>query len=420
MNLTDPRAAAHLQPPPLCVAVAADAMASATNASVDTFDSGPSAIAAESWVVEVLARLAGLGREASGVLTPGGSLSNLMAVLLARDRFAGQRGLDVRRDGTRALGRPVVLCSELAHFSVRRACATLGLGTDAVRSVKVDGARQMDAAGVSRALGRLSQDAVPLAIVATAGTTDFGSIDRLPEIAAVAKAHRIWLHVDAAYGFGALFSPRLSRLLDGIGSADSITADLHKFGWQPAPASLLLVRRRADLASFREEVAYLNPADDLQAGYLGLLGHSLQTTRRADALKIAATLLSYGSTELGRMVEACCDLAKYAARAVAADHRLELVAPAELGSVVFRYLPAQPALADEVNAVLRRELMRAGTQLLGRTSARLESSGVHQICLKLTFVNPIAGFDDVDQLIEATCVAGYAAEQLLSAQNEGS
>ncbi|GDY28845.1 pyridoxal phosphate-dependent decarboxylase family protein [Gandjariella thermophila] len=411
IELGHPWAAAHLQPAPLAVAVAADTLASAGNASLDTYDSAASAIAVERWVIGVLAGLAGLGDAAEGVFTPGGSLSNLMALLLAREHAAVRRGVDVRRNGVAGLPNPVVLCSSVAHFSVHRACATLGLGEAAVRPVPVDQRWRMRPEALAAALAGLDGGHTPVAVVATAGTTDFGSVDPLPEIAEVAREHGTWLHVDAAYGFGALLSPRLAGRLAGLALADSVTVDLHKLGWQPASASALLVRDAAAFAALDRSVAYLNPADDAAAGYDGLLGRSLQTTRRPDAVKVAATLLAYGRRGLGQMVEHCHDLARHAERWIAAAPRLELVAPAELTTVVFRYRTADPALADEVNAALRRRLLRSGQALVGRTAVRPAGPGsAERTCLKLTLLNPNTTPRDLDDLLAAVVDAGVATE----------
>lgn len=184
IDLSHPASAAHLQPPALAVAVAADTLASATNASLDTYDSGPATIAVERQLIGSLARLARLGPHADGVFTPGGSLSNLLALLLARDAAAARLGIDVRSQGVAALPRPVVFCSEIAHFSVHRACAALGLGEDAVVPVPVDATHRMRPDALDAALRELG-DATPIAVVATAGSTDFGSIDPLPQIAGV-------------------------------------------------------------------------------------------------------------------------------------------------------------------------------------------------------------------------------------------
>ncbi len=421
LDLTHPNAAAHLQPPPLSVAVAADAIASATNASLDTFDSGPSGIALERWSIEALARLAGLDARADGVMTPGGSMSNLLALLLARDAAAARRGTDARREGVAALGRPVVFCSEVAHFSVDRACAALGLGERAVRAIPVDDHRRMRLGALARALGALEPDELPIAIVATAGTTDFGSVDPLHAIAELAARHRVWMHVDAAYGFGALFSDSLAPRLDGLARAHSVTVDLHKLGWQPAAASVLLVSDASAFAALDREVAYLNPRDDAEVGYDGLLGRSLQTTRRPDAAKVAATLLAYGTRGLGRMVDACHELARHAELRVTREPLLELVAPAELTTVVFRYrgapgwwggLAGGEALEearDALNGAIRRRLLESGAAVLGRTCASLDgNAGRPRVCLKLTLLNPCTRPDEIDALIDLVLEAGLA------------
>ncbi|MFJ7157125.1 pyridoxal phosphate-dependent decarboxylase family protein [Streptomyces sp. NPDC101118] len=414
IDLAHPWAAAHLQPPPLTVAVAADALAGAGNASLDTYDSGACALAVERWVVGVLAGLAGLGERADGVLTPGGSLSNLMALLLARDATAHRRGLDVRRHGVAALPGPVVFCSELAHFSTHRACAALGLGEAAVHPLPVDARRRMRPDALAAALDALGPDRTPVAVVATAGTTDFGTVDPLPQIAGIAAARGLWLHVDAAYGFGALFSERLAGRLAGLELADSVTLDLHKTGWQPAAAGALLVADPAAFAALEREVAYLNPADDAEAGYDGLLGRSLQTTRRADAVKAAATFLAYGRTGLGRLVDTCHDLARHAERRVRGEPDLELVGPAELTTVVFRHRGTRPGTADALNAALRRHLLESGAALVGRTMARTGGPGTRpRVCLKLTLLNPAATPADIDGLLDAVLDAGRTCAPLL-------
>jgi L-2,4-diaminobutyrate decarboxylase len=416
LDLSHPRAAAHLQPPPLAIAVVADTLASISNASLDTYDSGPAGIAIERWLVRALAELAGLGPHADGVLTPGGSLSNMLGLLLARDAIALRQNVNARIEGISALPRPVVLCSELAHFSVHRACAALGLGEAAVRPVPTDERRRMRPDVIEQILESLDRSReTPLAIVATAGTTDFGSIDPLGEIATIAAQHEIWLHIDAAYGFGMLFSNRLSHKLAGIERADSITLDLHKVGWQPAAASVLLLGDRAHFGALEREVAYLNPSDDTAAGLDGLLGRSLQTTRRADALKVVATLLAHGRSGLGEMVDICHDLARYAAERIARESELELVWTPELTTVLFRYRCQRPhgeRRDDEVNGALRRRLLERGVALLGRTAVKLAGPDASEcVCLKLTLLNPSATPGDIDDLIHAVLRAGREAER---------
>jgi L-2,4-diaminobutyrate decarboxylase len=319
--------------------------------------------------------------------------------------------VDTRRDGVAGLPRPVVLASEVAHFSVQRACATLGLGEAAVRPVAVDHHYRMRPDALAAQLAQLSADTMAVAVVATAGTTDFGSVDPLPQIAALTAEHRVWLHVDAAYGFGALFSERMAPLLAGLGAADSVTLDLHKIGWQPASASAVLVRDAARFAPLDSPVAYLNPVDDTLAGYGGLLGRSLQTTRRADTVKVAATLLAHGRLGLGRMVDACHDLARHAQRRIDTEPTLELVSPAQLSTVVFRYRGSRPGSDSMLNAALRRRLLHSGRALVGRTEVLLDGPAAPpSVCLKLTLLNPTARPQDIDTLLEAVLAAGHDEE----------
>jgi L-2,4-diaminobutyrate decarboxylase len=373
----DPACAGHLHTPPLAVAVAAEVIAAALNPSLDSWDQGPSATEIEALVVDVLAGLVGYpsGR-AAGVITSGGTESNLMGLLLARDAAAeALTGRPVAAHGLgAAAGRLRFFCGEVAHFSVRRNAALLGLGEEAVVAVPVDGAYRMDPAALAERLAATVRDGlVPAAVVATAGSTDFGGVDPLRETVRACAERRVWCHVDAAYGGGALFSDRLAGLLDGLADADSVALDLHKLGWQPVAAGVFLTARAAALRPLARRVAYLNPADDEAAGYPSLLGHSLRTTRRVDAFKMAVTFRALGRHGLGRLVDACHDLARHAAARIDADPRLELAAQPVLSTVVFRYRPDRdPAArigADRISRIGADRISRAGADRISRASA---------------------------------------------------
>ncbi|MFD3914369.1 pyridoxal-dependent decarboxylase [Streptomyces sp. NPDC058603] len=434
----DASCAAHLHCPPLAVAVAADLAVSALNPSQDSWDQAPAATALETLLLQELAGLVGYEPEqAAGVLTSGGTESNLMGLMLARDRILGAasgRQIEltgvpgVPGAGTDHAPRPRILASAAAHFSVQRAAALLGLGEDAVLPVPVDHHLRMDTEALADVLdGCAGRGELPVAVVATAGTTDTGAIDPLRACAALAAEHGAWLHVDAAYGGGALLSDRLAPLLDGLGLADSVSLDWHKLGWQPAAAGVFLVRRSETYASLARRAVYLNPADDEEAGYPSLLGLSLRTTRRADAFKIAVTLRTLGREGLGRLVDACRDLAVAGARAVADHPRLELHSEPVLTAFLFRYLPERPsdtadapadtaeaqreydARCDAVNAALRRRLLREGSAVVGRTE--LPGEGPGRVRLKLTLLNPHTTAAEVERLLHAVVAAGRAEEE---------
>ncbi|MGN9842646.1 pyridoxal phosphate-dependent decarboxylase family protein [Nonomuraea sp. H19] len=410
----DPGCAAHLHCPPLAVAVAADLAITALNPSQDSWDQAPATTALETLVLGELAELVGYPPTAAGVLTSGGTESNLMGLMLARDsvlrRATGRR---VERSGLPASPQQArIFASEAAHFSVRRAAALLGLGEDAVVTVPVDHELRMRPDELARALRECAGlGELPLAVFATAGTTDTGAIDPLGACADLAAEHGAWTHVDAAYGGGALLSDRLAPLLADIERADSVSLDWHKLGWQPAAAGVFLVRRAESYASLARRAAYLNPADDEEAGYSSLLGLSLRTTRRPDAFKIAVTLRTLGWDGLGRLVDACHDLARAGAAAVRAHPRLELHADPVLTAFLFRYAPADPALADRVNAGLRRRLLREGRAVVGRTE--LPGEGPGRVRLKLTLLNPNTTAAEVERLVHLVAAAGQAEEETL-------
>ncbi|MDH6575272.1 pyridoxal-dependent decarboxylase [Kitasatospora sp. MAP5-34] len=406
----DPACAAHLHCPPLAVAAAADLAVSALNPSLDSWDQAPVATALETALLAELAGLVGYHPgAAAGVLTSGGTESNLMGLMLARDQILAA---DVELDGLPAGVRPTIVASRAAHFSVQRAAALLGLGERAVRVVPVDRELRMDPAGLAEVLAdTVRAGATPIAVVATAGNTDTGAVDPLHRAADLAAEYGAWLHVDAAYGGGALLSDRLAPLLDGLARADSVSLDWHKLGWQPTAAGVFLVRRAQTYASLARRAVYLNPDDDERAGYPSLLGLSLRTTRRADAFKIAVTLRTLGRAGLGRLVDTCHDLALVAAETVRAEPVLELHCEPILTTVVFRYLPdsRDPAEVDRCNAELRRALLRAGRAVVGRTE--LPGEGPGRVRLKLTLLNPHTSGAQVAALLAEVVRAGRSVER---------
>jgi L-2,4-diaminobutyrate decarboxylase len=247
----------------------------------------------------------------------------------------------------------------------------------------------MDVGALDAELERLAQEGLePIAIVATAGTTDLGAIDPIAALADRAAAAGAWLHVDAALGAGLALSPRLGVWLEGIGRADSVTADLHKLFWIPFAASALLVRDPALLEPVRHHADYLNRAEDEAAGTVNLATRSLDTSRRFDALKALVALRATGRRRMAELVEHVVELTRGAAAAVARHPELELLAEPSTVTVVFR-----AAGGDEVNIEVQRRLFASGRAVIGRTRLR------GAVALKLTLVNPLASAADVDALL---------------------
>lgn len=378
----EPAAAAHLNCPVVIPALVAEVFVSGVNASLDTFDQSAGATFVERHLVDWTNARIGWGTGADGVFTTGGTQSNLQALLLARGR-AGAPADRLR-----------VLAGADGHFSVQKAARLLGLGEDAVIPVAVDASRRMAPAALAQALsGCVGRGEVPMAVVATAGTTDFGAIDPLPEVAALARSYGAWFHVDAAYGGGLLASRRRRHRLEGIELADSVALDFHKTWFQPVSCSALLVRDGASLGHVTWHADYLNPQD---SAHPNQVDKSLQTTRRFEALKLWMTLRVMGADAIGDHLDAVIDLTDTVAAELAAMPDVELAAAPQLSTIVFRWLP-DGADEDEVarlNEAVRAELFDAGRALVAAT--RVDGRRF----LKLTLLNPAATPADVLAVVD--------------------
>lgn len=413
-----PRYLAHLNCPVVIPAVAAEAVLSAVNSSLDTWDQSAGATLIERRLIDWTAARIGLGPAADGVFTSGGTQSNLQALLLAREE-AVSRGADP--------ARLRVLASECGHFSVQKAAKLLGLPADAVVPVPCGQDKRMQPAALARELERCAREGrTPMAVVATAGTTDFGSIDPLPDIADLCARHRVWLHVDAAYGCGLLVSPTRRHLLDGIERADSVTVDYHKSFFQPVSSSAVLVRDRTTLRHATYHSDYLNPRRAVAERIPNQVDKSLQTTRRFDALKLWMTLRVMGADGVGALFDEVLDLAERGWQLLDADPRFEVVARPTLSTLVFRWLPpttaadasgpgagdhvpgsratSDPALIDRANLHARAALFASGQAVVAGTKVR----GSHY--LKFTLLNPQTTPDDIAAVLDL--LAAHAEQHL--------
>jgi L-2,4-diaminobutyrate decarboxylase len=404
--VTHPYTAAHLHCPPLLAALAAEILVSALNQSMDSFDQAPIATIIEQRVIRWLCEEAGFPLAADGTFTTGGSQSNYMGLLLARDALfekhwkwsAPKSGLPPE---TRRLR---ILSSEVAHFTVEKSASQLGLGSDAVVRVGVDARFRMDLSALRRALEEVQKHhLLPMAVVATAGTTDFGSIDPLPEIAQIAHAAGAWLHVDAAYGGALLFAQHRDKL-KGVEAADSLTIDFHKLFWQPIPCAAFLLRDARQFDSMKLHADYLNPELHESEGIPNLVTTSLLTSRRFDALKLWISFQNLGRMKLTAMIERTLRLAEHAANLVRSTPQLELISEPQLTTVVFRYLPSNGD-ADELNATVRRRLFDRGLAVVGHTRVRQRQ------CLKFTCMNPVTTENQLEALLRIIVEQGEEIER---------
>ncbi|WP_067436288.1 pyridoxal phosphate-dependent decarboxylase family protein [Nocardioides jensenii] len=393
----EPGYAAHLNCPVVIPALIAELFVSSVNSSLDTFDQSIGGTFIERHLVDWTAGRIGFPETtADGIFTSGGTQSNLQALHLARGR--------VERHG---LGRLRIFASADGHFSVQKAARLLGLGDDAVVCIPTDERHRMRPDLLRVAMEAcLAQDGVPMAVVATAGTTDFGSIDPLDEVAALCHEHDTWFHVDAAYGGGLLASTRRRHLLEGIERADSVTVDYHKTWFQPVSASAVIVRDTAALRHITWHADYLNPKD---AAHPNQVDKSMQTTRRFDALKLWMTLRIMGPDLIGDYFDTVIDLAAQVHDAMVRCADIELAAEPTLSTLVFRYRPLglDQTLVDGLNTRIRAGLFDNGKSMIASTKVGGE------VWLKFTLLNPIATAGDILDIVDQIRCCG--AELLVGA-----
>lgn len=408
INVTHPNTVAHLHCPPLLASLAAEVVISALNQSMDSFDQAPIATILEQKMVRWLCAESGLPATADGTFTTGGSQSNYMGLLLARDQFLKRQwNWSAQKSGLPPEARRLrILCSEVSHFTVEKSASQLGLGTDAVIRIAVDDHFRMGLQDLRSALESLhAQNLLPMAIVATAGTTDFGSIDPLPEVAEIGHSSNTWLHVDAAYGGALLFSPAHRSKLAGIESADSLSIDFHKLFWQPIPCSAFFVRDASSFDSIKMHADYLNPELHEEEGIPNLVTTSLLTSRRFDAFKLWISFQSLGREKLAAMIDTTIALATHAAKIIESTLRLELVCQPQFSTVVFRYKPQRKDLdADKLNLEIRQRLFGRGDAVIGHTRVR------NQQCLKFTCMNPTTTEPQIEELIRLIAEEGKKLE----------
>lgn len=400
LSVHHPQCVAHLHCPSLVVSQAAEVLINATNQSMDSWDQSPSATIIEVKLIEWLRTQVGYQPGDAGVFTSGGTQSNLMGLMLARDAFFAARGHSVQQDGIPGDLRKIkVLCSENAHFSVQKNMALMGLGYQSVTLVKTDRFARMDLTDLKEKVEQAKANGEQiLAIVATAGTTDAGAIDPLRAIAELAAEHQIWVHVDAAWGGALLLSEKYRDYLDGIELVDSVTLDFHKQYFQTISCGAFLLKDARHYELMRYQAAYLNSEFDEAQGVPNLVSKSLQTTRRFDALKLWMGLEALGQTQYAEIIDHGVTLAQQVAEYVTTQASLELVMQPQLASVLFRFRPAQLAnISDAAIALLNQQI---GDALLdsGRANVGVtEHAGV--TCLKLTLLNPTVTLEDIKVLL---------------------
>lgn len=381
------------------VGMLAEMLAGGLNANLGGRDHMP--IEVERQVVEWVRQMLGFPVGATGLFVTGTSIANFLAVTVAR---TAALGASVRRTGVAAGGkRLTAYASAAAHSCIRQALELSGLGSDALRVVASDSLGSVDGEALRAMIGNDREaGATPFLVIGTAGSVDTGAIDDLAQLAALCREEKLWFHVDGAYGALAVLAPDLAPRLQGIQEADSVALDFHKWGQAPYDAGFLLVRDGAlHRATFASSAAYLRrETRGLAAGSPWPCDFGPDLSRGFRALKVWFILKTYGTERLGAAISRTCEVARYLEQRVRADSRLELLSPAQLNIVCFRYRCDN---ADAVNAAIVADLHESGI-------AAPSTTMVHgHVAIRAAIVNHRTAPRDIDALIDATLVLGETA-----------
>lgn len=405
LKVHHPHSLAHLHCPTMVTSQIAEVLINATNQSMDSWDQSPAGSLMEVQLIDWLRQKVGYGAGQAGVFTSGGTQSNLMGVLLARDwciakNWQNENGQEwsVQRDGipADALKKVKVICSENAHFSVQKNMAMMGMGFQSVVTVPVNDKAQMDMDALEKTMAHLqSEGKIVACVVATAGTTDAGAIDPLKKVREITTKYGAWMHVDAAWGGALLLSNDYRQWLDGLEQSDSVTLDFHKHYFQSISCGAFLLKDEANYRFMHYEAEYLNSAYDEEHGVPNLVSKSLQTTRRFDALKLWMTVEALGEDLYGSMIDHGVKLTREVADYIQSADQLELLIEPQFASVLFRVVPTDyPAeFLDSLNQNIADELFARGEANIGVTKVGQVQS------LKMTTLSPVVTLENVKNLL---------------------
>jgi len=370
-----PRFLGYIPSCPTFPAVMGDWLATGFNffAGVWPVAAGPNQV--ELTVLEWFRRWMGMPAGSMGLLTSGGSAATVTAVVAARHAAVG--------DETGDVARLTVYCSDQAHSSVMKAAWIAGLARKNVRAVATDDAYRLRMDSL-RELVKADRKAGlrPFLVGATAGATNTGAVDPLHELADFCEQEKLWLHTDSAYAGFSVLTERGRRLLDGLGRADSLTLDPHKWLYVPFECGCLLVKDPAKLESaFSVHPEYLQDVR-VRETEVNFSDYGEQLTRYSRALKVWFSVQYFGTAAIGAAQDRAMALAELAERIVRESPDLEVLTPAQFGIVCFRVRPRGMTGEDSLNALNERVNARVnGSGFVLMSSTRLRGALSLRLCI---------------------------------------
>jgi glutamate/tyrosine decarboxylase-like PLP-dependent enzyme len=394
LHVDHPRFFAFVPGPNNFVSVMADALAAGFNTFTGTWFAGSGPAQVELIVIDWLRQICGLPEGAGGLFVSGGSMANLTGLAAGRHEKLGD-------DLTAA----IAYIGEQCHSSVARALRVLGVAKDNIRAIPSAADLRMSVEALNKAIkADRASGQRPFCVVANAGTTNTGAVDPLPEIAEACKREDLWFHVDGAYGAPAVITDKGAELLAGLELADSLSLDPHKWLFQSFETGCVLVRDRAKLLRmFQVMPEYLRDTEGV-SDEINFGNYGVQLTRSFRALKLWLSIRAFGLASFRRAIEGGMEIAEIAERELAATEGWEIVTPAQLAVVTFRFSP--PGLSTQaVDGLQGRivESMLADGYALA-TSTVLAGRPVLRFCT----INPRTTDEEVRETVRRMTQMGKA------------
>ena len=389
-RLHHPRTMGHQVPPPAPVAALAGLVSNVLNNGMAVYEMGMVANPMERVVTDLLAKRLGFGENANGLLTSGGTLANLTAMLAAR---AAKAPTAVWTEG--ASGDLAIMVSDEAHYCIDRAARIMGLGNKGIIKVPTDDAFKMRVDLLETYYHKAQLEGLTvIAIVGSCCSTSTGSHDDLLAIADFAESHNLWFHADGAHGGAAVFSKKYKPILRGIERADSVVIDFHKMLLTPALATALIFKRGEDsFHTFQQKAQYLWA--NTQEDWYNSGKRTFECTKFMIALKIYTLLRLYGEAIFEANVDTLYDLGKAFGEMIQARPAFELALPPECNIVCFRIKGEnEDTNWNLLNSTIRQKLIEKGRFYFVQTTLR------ESVYLRVSLMNPLTTPQDLTELLD--------------------
>jgi L-2,4-diaminobutyrate decarboxylase len=387
IHLHHPRYMGHQVTPPLPITAIASMLSALLNNGMAVYEMGLVSNPLERIISEILAQKIGYSKNASGLLTSGGTLANLTALLTARAVKT-----NVWEEGTsRKLG---IMVSEEAHYCVDRAARIMGMGTEGIIKIPVDRLFKIRTELLEKHLQEAENKGIKVfCIVGSACSTSTGSYDNLIEIGAFAKKHNLWFHVDGAHGGAVVFSEKYKHFVQGISEADSVIIDWHKMLMTPALATSLIYKNNEDaFKTFQQKAEYLWTNQHSQ-DWFNSGKRTFECTKLMMSVKIYAIIKAHGIGIFEKNVDFLYDFGRKFAEIIKSNHNFELAIHPESNIVCFRYLKKENNNLNELNSLIRKRLVEEGNFYIVQTMLKGD------IYLRVTLLNPMTQVSDLNALL---------------------